>query len=518
MKAKVIAAGVVAKTAVRTKSCKHSHWLAHRAVRAGVVLAALAAATIWLVACNSSEPSTPITEAPVSNGDPSASGNSGDSADSGGSGAVGATGTTAAIPGIPAPAGIPIGSVPTGAQGAVRAAAPSEFVDFECNPNRGIPDTSGPRLPIPGSSPRESVVSALLDPDHDSFEALVDLSEIKSGGVAIDGIPTIDAPCYELAETVEHLGETAPVMAVEINGDARAFPLGIMTRHELVNTAIGGKRVTVSYCPLCNSGVVYDRQVGTRILDFGVSGRLYQSSLVMYDRQTQSLWTHFNGQAIVGELAGARLSFFPTQIIAWGQWREANPKGAVLSRDTGYYSPESYNVNPYAGYDTSPSLLSPNFQSEDIDTRLPAKERVLGVVGPTGDSVAIQREHLREAQVQHFSLGEGGDKQGFVAFSVAGTSSALDTAVLDQGQDVGAAGVFLAAAEGRPLTFEPLDAGGGTATAFRDVQTGSTWNILGQATAGELAGQQLPPVVFWDTFWFAWATFAKNTEILEKNR
>ena len=362
-------------------------------------------------------------------------------------------------------------------------------------------------------------------PGYESFEPLVDPNDIKTGQV-VEGIPTIDTPCYELAETIDYLGETAPVMAVEINGDARAFPLGIMTRHELVNTEIGGKRVTVSYCPLCNSGVVYDRRVGNRILDFGVSGRLYQSSLVMYDRQTQSLWTHFNGQAIVGELAGAQLDFFPTQIIAWGQWLAANPKGAVLSRETGYGNPEGYNTNYYVGYETSPGLLRPEFQSEAIDDRLPVKERVLGVTGTAGDSIAIQREQLRQAQVLHFNLGTGGDQQGYVAFSVAGTSSALDSSVLDQGQDIGAAGVFLAAVEGRPLTFEPLDEGGdsaaaapaGAATAFRDTQTGSTWNILGQATAGELAGQQLPPVVFWDTFWFAWATFAKNTEILEKNR
>ena len=420
---------------------------------------------------------------------------------------------------------------------AVRVAEPSEFVDFECDPDRKIVTGSGARQPIPGSSPSEDVPSALEFPAYDRFESLVDPSDIKSGGPPPDGIPTIDAPCYELAETVDYLGDTAPVMAVEINGDARAFPLGIMTRHELVNTEIGGERVTVSYCPLCNSGVVYDRRVGNRILDFGTSGRLYQSSLVMYDRQTQSLWTHFNGQAIVGELAGAQLDFFPTQIVAWGQWLAANPKGAVLSPDTGYYATESYNTNPYGGYETSPGLLSPNFQSEDIDGRLPVKERVLGVTGPTGDSVAIRREQLRQTQVLHFNLGEGGDEQGFVAFSVAGTSSALDTGVIDQGRDIGAAGVFLAAAEGRPLTFEPLGAEGGAAeggaaeggiaeggaavggaTAFRDVQTGSTWNILGQAVAGELTGQQLPPVVFWDTFWFAWSTFAKGTEILPKNQ
>ena len=486
--------------------------------------AAMAVALALLAACSGSGQSAPATSAPAA---PGTAGDVSTSAATSANAATGATGNTgseaaATIPGVPAPAGIPIVSVPVGARAAARATAPSEFADFECHPNRSIPSTSGIRQPIPGSSPREEVPSALTDPDHDSFEPLVDLGEIKSGGVAVDGIPTIDAPCYELAETVDYLGATAPVMAVEINGDARAFPLGIMTRHELVNTEIGGERVTVSYCPLCNSGVVYSRKVGARILDFGVSGRLYQSSLVMYDRQTQSLWTHFNGQAIVGELAGARLDFFPTQIIAWGQWLAANPKGAVLSRDTGYFAPESYNVNPYAGYETSSGLLAAGFQSEDFDPRLPAKERVLGIVGPTGDSIAIQRERLRQAQVLHFSLGEGGDEQGFVAFSVAGTSSALDSSVLDQGRDIGAAGVFLAAAEGRPLTFEPLGEGGGAAagaaTTFRDLQTGSTWNILGQATAGELAGQQLPPVVFWDTFWFAWATFAKGTEILEKNQ
>jgi len=381
-------------------------------------------------------------------------------------------------------------------------------VDFACD-NSEVQLGAGAREPLVDSSPRELVPSALDNPENEIFEPLIDPTGIRFGGPPPEGIPTIDQPCYLPVDQVDYLTDTEPVLAVEINGDARAFPLGILTAHELVNGFIGGVPVTVSYCPLCNSGIVYDRQVGTRTLDFGTSGSLYQSSLVMYDRQTQSLWTHIDGQAVVGELVGEQLDFFPTKITSWQQWRDANPSGVVLSTDTGYYSPNSYVRNPYANYDTSAGLLAASFQSEEIDDRLPVKERVIGVTSEAGDSVAIVRQFLRETGVVHFSLMSEAGEQQYVAFSIAGTNSALDTSRIADGRDVGTVTVFLAEAQGDQLSFSQNDA-----TTLVDDSSGTIWNIFGQAIEGELAGERLTPVVFLDTFWFAWSTFARGTQIL----
>ena len=140
---------------------------------------------------------------------------------------------------------------------------------------------------------------------HPSFPPpLVDVSRIRSGGPPPDGIPPIEDPKFDIASGVDWLEETEPVLFVEVDGDARAYPLQVMTWHEIVNDTFGEIPVTVSYCPLCNSALAYDRRLEGRVLDFGTSGRLFNSSLVMYDRQTESLWTHFDGRAVVGALTG----------------------------------------------------------------------------------------------------------------------------------------------------------------------------------------------------------------------
>lgn len=368
--------------------------------------------------------------------------------------------------------------------------------------------TSGARQPLPDSSPREDVPSALADP-FDNFEvALIDPEGINSGGPQPDGIPTLDSPCYLRASEVDFLDGREAVLTVNIDGDARAYPLQILTRHELVNDTVGGVPVTISYCPLCNSGVAYDRRVAGRLLDFGTSGKLYQSSLVMYDRQTQSLWTHFDGQAVLGHLAATRLDFYPAITVSWELWSQANPDGLVLNRQNPYYSPESYGGNPYVGYDTNPTLLSPSFQSEPIDPRLAEKERVVGIRTPDGDAVAIVHSQLQEQGVAEFTLAG----ENLVAWNLPGTSSAIDSFDIAEGRDVGTSAVFSAETPGgssTKLSFERTEGG------FVDSQTGSFWSVLGEALSGPLAGTQLEAREHLDTFWFAWATFADGTEILE---
>lgn len=364
------------------------------------------------------------------------------------------------------------------------------------------PRPFGVRGPLEDSTSAEDVPSALADQFWPGFPTLVDPGLIRSGGPPPDGIRPVDSPTFNQAANVDYLEDAEAVLSLEINGDARAYPLRMMTVHELVNDRVGGIPVTVSYCPLCNSGVAYDRRVGERVLDFGTSGRLYQSSLVMYDRQTQSLWTHFDGTAVVGELAGIRLHFYPVAVVAWSDWLEAYPEGRVLAPVAG----RNYGRNPYAGYEESPGLLSTLFQSEPFDERLPPKDRVIGIRSPSSrDAAAVRHECLRREGVISADL----DGRALVVWNLPGANSAIDTAMVSVGRDVGSTGVFEAETETHGLlTFTRTEEG------FRDAETGSDWNLFGVSVGGPLQGNRLQPLEFLDTFWFAWSTFEENTRIV----
>jgi hypothetical protein len=352
------------------------------------------------------------------------------------------------------------------------------------------------------STDREDVTSALEDPENDAFpEPRVDVSSIVSGGPPPDGIPPIDSPAVIPAGDVDFLCDQEAVIALELDGEARAYPARIMTRHEIVNDTVGDSPVTVAYCPLCSSAVAYDRRLGDRILDFGTSGALYQSALVMYDRQTQSLWSHFTGESIVGHLAGEQLELFSVQTVAWADWLEANPDGTVLSPDS---TGRVYGDNPYPGYENGEGPLSPTFLQEEIDGRLPQKDRVLGI-RDGDDSVAIELARLTQEPVIEVEL----DGQAVVAWLRPGLASPLEGGQVAAGSDIGATGAFRPVAEdGTALTFTPVEGG------FRDDQTGSTWNVLGQAVEGPLAGERLEGVEHVDTFWFAWSSYQPETTIL----
>jgi hypothetical protein len=333
----------------------------------------------------------------------------------------------------------------------------------------------------------------------DESKALVPLDEIISGGPPPDGIPAIDRPEFVPAAQAEPwLAPREPVLAVEVAGDARAYPLQILMWHEIVNDTVGGRPVAVTYCPLCNSGLVFDRRVDGVLHDFGTSGKLYKSDLVMYDRQTHSLWAQMEGRAIVGERAGTRLMLVPANTLSYAEWKAIYPAGKVLSRDTGHA--RAYGMNPYTSYD-EPGLAPFLFDGRP-DPRRPPKERVVGVV-LGGVARAYPWSLLETRRVVHDTL--GGER--LVVFFRPGTLSALDQARIDQSRAVGATAVFDPEAGGKPLTFEPADDG------FRDRETGSRWNLLGHAVAGPLAGRRLRPIQHVDAFWFAWAAFHPATTL-----
>jgi hypothetical protein len=145
----------------------------------------------------------------------------------------------------------------------------------------------------------------------DFSKSRIGWQEILSGGPPKDGIPSIDKPAFKPAAEDRELAATDPVIGLDIKGDARAYPLRVLIWHEIVNDVVGGMPITVTYCPLCNSAVVFDRRVPPHVLDFGTTGKLRNSDLVMYDRQTESWWQQFTGEAIVGTLAGTELKLIP---------------------------------------------------------------------------------------------------------------------------------------------------------------------------------------------------------------
>lgn len=330
-------------------------------------------------------------------------------------------------------------------------------------------------------------------------KALVPLDEIVSGGPPPDGIPAIDRPAFVTpADAAAWLKPREPVLALTIGGDARAYPLQILMWHEIANDVVGGVPVAVTFCPLCNSALVFERRVDGTVLDFGTSGMLYKSDLVMYDRQTHSLWAQMEGRAIVGDRAGTKLGLRPANTIAFEAWRAAHPNGKVLSRDTGHR--RQYGVNPYESYDEP--TTGPFLYRGELDARRPPKERVVGV--SVGDARrAYPFPLLEKHRVVHDTV--GGD--AIVIFYEPGTLSALDDSEIAKSRPVGATSVFWARLGERALTFEATPQG------FRDRQTGSRWDFFGAAVSGPLAGQRLAAVPHVDAFWFAWAAFNPSTTL-----
>ena len=336
--------------------------------------------------------------------------------------------------------------------------------------------------------------------DTDFSLHTVEFSEIRTV-IPRDNIPAIDAPKFVSVDAAAGwLEDVEPVVALDIAGDARAYPLQILTWHEIVNDDVGGVPVAVTFCPLCNSAIAFDRRFDGDVLDFGVSGNLRNSDLIMYDRQTHSWWQQFTGEGIVGRYAGGQLEHLPSLLVSFADFRSAYPDGRALSRDTGFA--RQYGRNPYVGYDTTKG--NPFLFGGALDDRLTPVERVIAV-SVNGVDAAFPLGILQEERVINYTVG-GRD---IVALFKFGAASALDAASIAGSRDVGSAAVFDANLNGRKLTF------GVEGNRIVDAETGSVWSILGSALDGELAGESLTPLVHGNHFWFAWAAFKPNTLLYE---
>ncbi len=368
----------------------------------------------------------------------------------------------------------------------------------------------GVAAPTPTSHPMDA--NKLLSPNQepprgaagqfstDFSTHSVDYEEILSGGPPKDGIPAINNPQFiSIAEAEEWLEDVEPVILYVNGEEARAYPIQILIWHEIANDTVGGEPVLITFCPLCNTAIAFKRTVNGQVLDFGTTGRLRYSNLIMYDRQTETWWQQATGQAIAGALTCTQLEFENAPIISWKQFKENYPDGTVMSRETGHLRP--YGENPYVGYDdvNQPPFL---YFGPETPGVLSPVARVLAV-DLSGEAVAYPYDLLAEVGVVNDTVG-GVD---LVVFWEAGTASALDRAIIPSGRDVGTAAAYSRVLNGETLTFRYVDG------RIVDDQTASEWNALGRAVSGPLAGAQLEAVVAVNHFWFSWAAFRPGTEV-----
>lgn len=352
-----------------------------------------------------------------------------------------------------------------------------------------------------GSATAITVTDSLREefPLTDFSRHTVPLESIISGGPPKDGIPAIDKPRFvDVSEAGSWLDPREPVIVLELRGHARAYPLQILMYHEIVNDELAGVPVAVTFCPLCNASMVFDRRVDGRVLDFGTTGRLRRSDLVMYDRQTGTWWQQFTGKGIIGELAGRKLDRIASHITAFEDFAGTIPGGEVLSRETGHVRP--YGRNPYQGYDEVGR--APFLFTDPLDPRLPAMERVVSVT------------HRGRARVYPFSelpavgvLNDEVNGLPIVLFIDCGMRSALDTAKIAEGRAIRSVTVFDRRLGGAALEF------GIRGGRIIDSDTGSEWSRLGRALGGARRGAALETVDSGVHFAFAWLAFRPESEI-----
>ena len=352
----------------------------------------------------------------------------------------------------------------------------------------GSTATSTPEpTPEPEIGPDGLYVDVQVTEEGTKF--LIPWQRIFSGGVPRDGIPSIDAPKFADNSDWNDLGynENGLVIGVEVEGTRRAYPFQVIVWHELVNDTINGKPILISYCPLCGTAIAFERSVNGQEFEFGVSGLLYNSDLLMYDRNTEALWSQINGTAVVGELSGARLEFYPSEIMTWGDWRNTYPDSEVLTTDTG--AARDYSRDPYENYYFDERLLFPVNRTSDIYDALPAKIDVTGIEVDGPAYGAFVSRDVRNAGIVNETVGA-------TPVVVFANPSAGENIV-----------VFERQIDGQELHFEFAEGG------LRDTESGSFWSYDGLAMDGPWAGNQLVEIVPVKGFWFGWVAFHPETSL-----
>ena len=310
---------------------------------------------------------------------------------------------------------------------------------------------------------------------------LVPLDKIRGGGPPKDGIPSIDNPKFVSALEAQFVPDDELVIGLRLNGETKAYPFFIMVWHEIVNDKLGDTPVAITYCPLCFTTQVFERTINNQEVEFGTSGKLYNSNLVMYDRLTDSYWSQAIGLAIKGELTGDELKRIPSDVMRWGDWKSLYPDSLVLTTETGHT--RAYGVDPYGSYYTEPRIL---FPVDNYDPRLHEKELILG----------FEENNLFKA----YKL-EDVESSIVINDEINGRPIVLVSLFSDNAR------AFDREIDNQVLEFTY------SAAKIIDIQTGSEWNYDGLAVSGPLKGTQLDRTVFDPGFWFAWVAFHPVTNL-----
>jgi hypothetical protein len=315
----------------------------------------------------------------------------------------------------------------------------------------------------------------------DGTKYTVHPDELVQGCPSMDCIPSIDDPNYvSTAEADSWLNPEDKVIGVNIDNQSRAYPLRIMNKHEIVNTEVGNEPIVVTYCPLCRSGVTYSIELNEEVLEFGVSGKLRDANLVMYDRGTETYWSQIGGNAIIGPRVPQELELKFSSVTEWSEWKNGHPETQVLSRNTGIYPVSSYDSNPYAGYEETEGV---GFGLGSTDERLPSKKLVYGVTAG-GKAKAYTEDIIEE--------------EGLIQDQLGG-----ETVLVLKRPDDGTINAFRVKENHQNLNFTLEENG------LRDSNE-MLWDFEGEQVGGDGSMDKLNPKGF---FWFAWAKFNPETQI-----
>ena len=268
----------------------------------------------------------------------------------------------------------------------------------------------------PNPAPRENWKT-------DFTKTSIEFSDVMSGGPPKDGIPSIDDPKFVSINEADQFDDREPVIGLEINGDARAYPLSVLMWHEIANDVVGGKAVTITFCPLCNAAIVFDATIEGKRHQFGTTGRLRNSDLLMYDRVSESWWQQFSGEAVIGSYTGKLLRILPSRLESYGNFKKRFPEGKVLVPNNP--QTRNYGSNPYVRYDSN---SSPFLFRGSLPKNIEAMARVV-VVRDEGGPIIVAMEKLRKQVTMEIN--------GFKFHWQEGQASALDTREISGGREVG---------------------------------------------------------------------------------
>ena len=341
-------------------------------------------------------------------------------------------------------------------------------------------DNSTPRVIFANSGESQNFEPPELEMmETNGVKHLIPLDKIKGGGPPKDGIPSIDNPMFANVKDADFMSDSDTVIGLKINGETKAYPLFVLVWHEIVNDTVGGTPVSVTYCPLCYTNQVFERIIDGQEVEFGTSGKLYNSNLLMYDRLTESYWSQALGMAVTGELTGYELDLVPFDVITWGDWKILHPDTLVLTTDTGHL--RSYATDPYGKYYTEPRIMFPVEYSDD---RIYPKEIILG----------FNQDETYKAY-----------KQNDIESNIIVNDFIDDVPVMLVSLYSQNSRAFERSLDGVVLNFEYSDG------VIFDTQTNSQWNYDGMAVSGEHEGKQLKRMAIEPGFWFAWVAFHPDT-------